>query len=297
MIPTRPRTLLAPLGRMVRVAGQSSLGWLLLLVACGDTGGPGGTAILTGKVSSSSLGFGPLANAVVTATRGGSTRTATTDAQGNYRIEGLPAGSVTVTVAGTGASCFVLSALNVSLSAEATTTADLSPVCHRIAFVAQQQFGCRIIVMHADGTARLELPASVRCDSDVSWSPDGGHLVHNSSNFTGIRILDLGSGTTCTLTTGLNDYRAQWSPDGRRIAYISAGGAISLVNPDGTGAAALTPSISGDRPSWAPDGNGLIYGSGRNDRGEIYATGIPPGRPTARGSPLRPGGIRNGRSS
>jgi TolB protein len=54
-----------------------------------------------------------------------------------------------------------------------------------------------------------------------------------------------------------------WSPDGRKIAYVSqAGGGevISMMNPDGTGVEALSPAtVHAIHPSWTPDSRAVLY--------------------------------------
>ena len=53
-----------------------------------------------------------------------------------------------------------------------------------------------------------------------------------------------------------------WSPDGSRIAYLTADGAISVANADGTDARRLTApptSYTDERPSWSPDGGALAF--------------------------------------
>ncbi|HEY9024248.1 MAG TPA: LpqB family beta-propeller domain-containing protein [Burkholderiaceae bacterium] len=54
-----------------------------------------------------------------------------------------------------------------------------------------------------------------------------------------------------------------WSPDGRKIAFVSqAGGGevVSMMNPDGTGVEALSPaSVHAIHPSWSPDGGSVLY--------------------------------------
>src|SRR2546421_7005019 len=62
----------------------------------------------------------------------------------------------------------------------------------------------------------------------------------------------VGTGTaTHQLTTDGRSSRPRWSPDGRRIAYLS-GTSLWVMNADGTGKHRLGASATGG-PSWSPD--------------------------------------------
>jgi TolB protein len=56
-----------------------------------------------------------------------------------------------------------------------------------------------------------------------------------------------------------------WSPDGKRIAYVSSADhtgplAIWVMNADGTGKHQLTFPQAGDSsPSWSPDGRKILF--------------------------------------
>jgi WD40 repeat protein len=97
---------------------------------------------------------------------------------------------------------------------------------------------------------------------DGSLSSDGTKLVYADSTAS-ILVLDLKSGQETTLTSGLNDSKPLWSPDGRQIAFMRLGDSqqIYLMNADGTG---LKSVISGmDHPQawgWTPDGRQILYG-------------------------------------
>jgi Tol biopolymer transport system component len=85
-----------------------------------------------------------------------------------------------------------------------------------------------------------------------------------------IYVIDLdGSGRT-RLTNGLGAGGPRWSPDGSKIAYVTAAG-IGVMNADGSGHRMLTQSATDGSPSWSPDGARMAFGSGRDDpQGEIY---------------------------
>ncbi|WP_433295313.1 TolB family protein [Actinoplanes sp. CA-030573] len=61
------------------------------------------------------------------------------------------------------------------------------------------------------------------------------------------------------LTTGGNHSRPRWSPDGKRIAYLT-GTQLWTMNADGTGPKRLTTRAAGG-PAWSPDGKWIAFAS------------------------------------
>ena len=91
-----------------------------------------------------------------------------------------------------------------------------------------------------------------------------------------IFAIDLASGRVSQLTSGRNhhDQHPKWSPDGRRISFISSrGGSFDLwmMNADGTNVERLTDHPAADYdPIWSPDGQSLIFSSERDSRSDLY---------------------------
>ncbi len=88
---------------------------------------------------------------------------------------------------------------------------------------------------------------------------DANHLVKN------IWIVAAAGGVPRQLTQGGSDERARWSPDGKKLAYLSSGGgtaAVFTVAVDGGATTKLT-SLSGgaDNVLWSPDGKWIEFTS------------------------------------
>ena len=114
-------------------------------------------------------------------------------------------------------------------------------------------------------TTKILLGASVTAYSP-SWSPDGTQLVavcQTPGPGTQICIFNR-DGTNLRYVTEVGYYeRPDWSPDGRRIVfarYVTGGGAITVINPDGTGLRTLT---TGTSPAWSPDGAQIVFSANR----------------------------------
>ena len=86
-----------------------------------------------------------------------------------------------------------------------------------------------------------------------------------------------GTGITRETSAGKN-YRPEWSPDGRRIAYIhEAGGRhdVWVMSATGTGKRAVTTTgdVTSAGASWSPDGRTLAYAAG----GVLQVVALAPG--------------------
>jgi Tol biopolymer transport system component len=169
----------------------------------------------------------------------------------------------------------------------------------RIAFVsfpAAHVF--EIIVFNADGSGKHTVVHSRWRGNrppfgiTPSWSPDGKRLVFAArSQDSGalcrsegpcndeLEVVNAdGSGLRRLTRNAAVEGQAAWSPDGRKIAFISRrdGGAaeIYVMNADGTDQRRLTRTRGGEgEPAWSPDGTKIAFT--RAGGGKLPVIGIP----------------------
>src|SRR5881396_1206025 len=152
-----------------------------------------------------------------------------------------------------------------------------SPDGGKIALISNND----LYVMNADVSAITPLVAGSGIEADPSWSPDGrivffstraassrisGHLFVISADGTG--LTSLGDSTT-------EDGSPAWSPDGTKIAFSSrretTHSQVWIMNPDGSAPLRLTNDSTGaGGPSWSHDGTKIVFTSNRDGNVEIY---------------------------
>ena len=160
----------------------------------------------------------------------------------------------------------------------------VSPDGNRIAYTVNRD----LWVMDADGTGKTALTTDGAFNDDPSWSPDGTRLVFTKGVGDGRTDLFVmkatpGAKATNLTRTGDNSERnADWSPDGRRIAYERVGCAtprgggacVYVMGTDGSGQRNLTPEDvvpgcedgpgyffdgASKEPAWSPDGEQIAF--------------------------------------
>ena len=150
----------------------------------------------------------------------------------------------------------------------------------RIAFASDRDGNWEIYVMDVDGGNPRNLTNDRNDDRDPSWSPDGKRIVFFSNRdghvidgrpTSDIYVMDADGGNPQNLTNDRNDDRfPSWSPDGKRIAFVSDRDGppryfdIYVMDADGGNLQRLTSDPRDDRnPSWSPDGERIVFGARR----------------------------------
>lgn len=144
-----------------------------------------------------------------------------------------------------------------------------SPAGDRVAFASgwNGQFG----------VANVETGESsfVAEGSDPSWSPDGSQIVFSSARSGSAEIWAyvLGTGETRQMTaSGLGARHPRFSPDGKRLAYVTTGGGTTLWVLDlGTGAQTRVADGARESPAaWSPDGRALAFASAAGGNLDVW---------------------------
>lgn len=167
-----------------------------------------------------------------------------------------------------------------------------SPDGQRLAFVSGPSDKPDIYIINADGTNQVKLTDSSASNMEPQWSPDGQYIAFASyrNNQYDIYIMNVectslpeGCGTNLTrLTDGsAMSWRPVWSPDGRRIAFLSRQGEVDnvyVMNANGANPTRLTdnppPAKINSELVWSPDGQRLAFALEIADQVSLYTVSV-----------------------
>ena len=164
-----------------------------------------------------------------------------------------------------------------------------SPDGARIAFVSSRGGERELYLINSDGTGLAQITSSSSNPQLSGWSPDGqwlAFIVPEDDEEPGIITLTPDGVNLIRLTT-TRDFEAQWSPNGKKIAFTSAPETSStgdqgmstgdgdleifVMDADGFNRIRLTNNDATDSQiSWSPDGKKLVFVSDRDGDPEIY---------------------------
>ena len=127
--------------------------------------------------------------------------------------------------------------------------------------------------VRTDGSDRRRIVDGARYAEPPRWSPDGSKIafIGRFSDRQGLYVAATDSPTRHEVVRQrvINEFghteqfygSPQWSPDGRKLAFIMSDGQgkmfLHTVNDDGTGLTRLVESES--EPAWSPDGNRIAF--------------------------------------
>lgn len=161
-----------------------------------------------------------------------------------------------------------------------------SPDGKRIVFYSGRDGNDEIYVMNSDGTGQTNLTNNPASDQSPVWSPDGNWIAFISTRdgSSGYTLSDYdiyvmkpdGSQQTRLTTNPSVDWQPVWSPDSRKIAFVSVrsgGGSyeIYVMNIDGSEQTRLTYDSGTDwYPVWSPGGTKIAFEYVGNNQQDIY---------------------------
>jgi Tol biopolymer transport system component len=138
----------------------------------------------------------------------------------------------------------------------------------RIAFAADADYADEsiatdIYLMCANGTDRTRLTNSELMELGPAWSPDGKKMAFTGGKEALYRVtadpesfgtyVMKADGSALTKLADDTGVSIAWSPDGEKMVF-STGGAIYVMNADGTGRASLITNLDNPgSPDWSPD--------------------------------------------
>lgn len=163
---------------------------------------------------------------------------------------------------------------------------EVSPTGNKIAIITFSPSTWLLSMSILDKTGeRVTLPINLSVESNIVWSPTGDQLVFDYGdiykiNSDGTELVNL------TNSPGSIDSDPEWSPDGKRIVYVSNYDVnvtrLCIMDSNGNNSQILTnfPKtvyygnvdllVSSKSPNWAPDGQHIVFISNFSGEAQIY---------------------------
>jgi TolB protein len=169
-----------------------------------------------------------------------------------------------------------------------------SPDGRRLAFesvVGGSGYNTDIYVVNVDGSGQQQLTRQPLQEQVPAWSPDGRRIAFESYRDERplggrrwqrlMQVMNADGSEQRKLTRLSNsDGSFSWSPDGRRIAFVSdrdGNDEVYVINVDGSGLRNLTRNPARDAfPKWSPDGRtiGFVRNRGGNPERREYGGAV-----------------------
>lgn len=151
-----------------------------------------------------------------------------------------------------------------------------------IVFISAFNNDAGIYTMQADGSDKKKIAAGINYYTGLSVSPAGDKICMTTSGWevpTKIWVMNADGSNLKNLITGVEHFTVNdmwgesngspaWSPDGKKIAYVSSTTSLSeiyVINSDGTNDRRFTHTNKrNSSPSWSKDGQYILFASNRN---------------------------------
>jgi Tol biopolymer transport system component len=148
-----------------------------------------------------------------------------------------------------------------------------SPDGTKIAFVLypEGRKSSQVFTAKADGSNVKQLTEGQYYNWTPRWSPDGKQLIlettrndnpdnhEKNGGHRDIYLMDGEGQNQGNLTSGAYGHHPSWSPDGKRIAYMAAGG-VWVMKADGSAKQNISHGTTRDsEPAWSPDGQFIAF--------------------------------------
>src|SRR5882672_3821592 len=154
----------------------------------------------------------------------------------------------------------------------------------KIAFHSNRNGNFDIYVMNADGSDQTNVTNTTDKEVDPIWSPNGQQIAFGRCLddcpvfFSEVWVINA-NGTGLTQLTQGGGFPGAWSPDGTRIAFVSARDGddeVYIMNADGSDVTQITHNdLIRDFPTgWSPDGNQILFQSDRDGNTELYVMNV-----------------------
>jgi TolB protein len=148
---------------------------------------------------------------------------------------------------------------------------------------------CDISVVNVDGSEQRQLTRDPGPDQGPAWSPDGRTIAFVSyrderplggRRWQQVMYVMNTDGSEQRKLTRMSNSGGwfSWSPDGRRIAFVSdrdGNDEVYVINVDGRGLRKLTHNPARDgHPKWSSDGRRIGFVSNRGGNRDIYVVNV-----------------------
>lgn len=157
----------------------------------------------------------------------------------------------------------------------------LSPDAKKLALIVRGEL---FAADAKDGGDAIRVTNTVEPEGMPAWAPDSRRVVYSSwrGNRGRLWLYDFGTRTERALTAGGDDILAQWSPDGKLVAFVRGGTELRVVDvASGSERAIVRGAQLGRVPfvpernfAFSPDGSHLAY-LDIGDRGFLHAHVVP----------------------